>query len=96
MVLEAPCQHIGLVDDLLALAPGLLVAEDAVRRVAPKAARWLAVNGRAACAIAFAAAIFGGVVKFGHILSLVMLIGGLAASAVVIWRHRREFTAQAV
>jgi hypothetical protein len=81
--------------DLLALAPGLLVAEDAVRRVAPKAARWLAVNGRAACAIAFAAAIFGGVVKFGHILSLVMLIGGLAAAAVVIWRHRQEFTAQA-
>jgi hypothetical protein len=77
--------------DLLALGPGLLAAQGAVARVDLRAARYLSINWRAACAIAFAAAIFGGLVKFGHILSLWMLIGGLVASAIVLWRHRGSF-----
>jgi hypothetical protein len=80
--------------DLLALGPGLLAAQAAVAGVAPRIARYLSINWRVASAIAFAAAIFGGLVKFGHILSLVMLIAGLAVSAVVIWRHRAEIAAR--
>jgi hypothetical protein len=76
--------------DLLALGPGLLAAQAAVATVAPRVARCLSINWRLASAIAFAAAIFGGAVKFGHILSLLMLICGLLAAAVVLWRHRRE------
>ena len=80
--------------DLLALGPGLLAAQAAVAIAAPKAARWLSINWRLACAVAFAAAIFGGVLKFGHILSLLMVIGGLIASAIVLWRHRRDNLAE--
>jgi hypothetical protein len=76
--------------DLLALAPGLLAAQAAVAGVAPRAARYLSINWKAASAIAFAAAIFGGLLKFGHILSLIMLIVGLAVAAVILWRHRTE------
>jgi hypothetical protein len=80
--------------DLLALGPGVLAAQAVVATVAPKLARYLSINWRAASAIAFAAAIFGGVVKFGHILSLVMLIAGLVASAIALWRHRAEIAAR--
>jgi hypothetical protein len=76
--------------DLLALAPGLLAAQAAMATVAPKTARYLSINWRVASGVAFAAAIFGGVVKFGHILSLWMLIGGLVASAIVLWRNRAQ------
>ena len=76
--------------DLLALGPGLLAAQAAVVVVAPRAGRWLSINWRLACAVAFAAAIFGGLLKFGHILCLLMVIGGLIASAIVLWRHRHD------
>jgi hypothetical protein len=76
--------------DLLALGPGLLAAQAAVAAVSPKVARYLSINWRIACAVAFAAAIFGGLVKFGHILSLVMLIAGLIVAAIVLWRHRDD------
>ena len=76
--------------DLLALGPGLLAAQAAVATVAPKAAGYLSINWRVASGVAFAAAIFGGVVKFGHILSLWMLIAGLVASAIVLWRNRAQ------
>jgi hypothetical protein len=76
--------------DLLALGPGALAAQAAVAQVAPRTARYLAINWRAACAVAFAAAIFGGLVKFGHILSLWMLIAGLAVSAAALWRGRSQ------
>jgi hypothetical protein len=76
--------------DLLVLGPGLLAAQSAAATVSPKVGRYLSINWRLASAIAFAAAIFGGLVKFGHILSLVMLIAGLIAAAVVLWRHRHD------
>jgi len=75
--------------DLLALGPGLLAAQAAVGGVAPRVGHYLSINWRLASAIAFAAAIFGGLVKFGHILSLLMLIGGLVTASVVLWTHRR-------
>lgn len=76
--------------DLLALGPGMLAAQAAVGRVSPRVGRYLSINWRVACAVAFLAAIAGGLVKFGHILSLVMLIGGLIAAAMVLWRHRQD------
>ena len=76
--------------DLLALGPGALAAQAAVAAVAPNIARALSINWKAASAIAFLAAIAGGLVKFGHILSLAMLIAGLIAAAGVLWRHRRD------
>jgi len=74
--------------DLLALGPGALAAQAAVAAVAPRVARALSINWRVASAVAFIAAIAGGLVKFGHILSLLMLIAGLVVAAVALWRRR--------
>jgi hypothetical protein len=76
--------------DLLALGPGMLAVQAAASPLSQRAGRWLSINWRAACAIAFLAAIAGGLVKFGHILSLLMLIGGLMAGAVVVWNGRNR------
>jgi hypothetical protein len=75
--------------DLLALGPGMLAVQAAAAARSPAVGRWMSINWRAACAIAFLAAIAGGLVKFGHILSLLMLIGGLVVGAVVVVLQKR-------
>jgi hypothetical protein len=81
--------------DLLALGPGMLAVQAAASPHSPKVGRWLSITWRAACAIAFLAAIAGGLVKFGHILSLLMLIGGLIAGALVVWNGRNRIVGAA-